>query len=297
MPTTNAKRKKLFSIGLTALMALLMFYFGFNFLKGTNIFERTNVYYVTFEHLKDVTKSTPVSMDGYRVGLVRSLHFDYEHLKGVTAELALDKNIKIPKGSKVIIKGNPLSGAELSIAKPKTYTAFHSPGDSLMAFSSGDLMSQVSDDLLPAIAGLLSKKDTMLYNFDKVINNPHIHTAFREIAEASENLSASTRTLRNMMTTKVPGIMNEVEVMSKNFSSISTKVNNMALDSTVMRLNRVLSDTEGMTKRLNSKDNTLGLLLNDKALFESIYKTTRSADTLLMDLKKNPKRYVHFSIF
>lgn len=297
MPTTNAKRKKLFSIGLTALMALLLFYFGFNFLKGTNIFERTNAYYVTFEHLKDVTKSTPVSMDGYRIGLVRDLRFDYDNLRGVTAVLSLDKNIKIPKGSKVIIKGNPLSGAELSITKPKTFTAFHQPKDTLMAFSTGDLMSQVSDDLLPAIAGLLNKMDTMLYSFDKVINNPNIHTVFREIAEASENLNASTRALRKMMTTEVPGIMDNVEVISNNFNTISTKINDMALDSTVMKLNRVLTDTEGVTKRLNTKDNSLGLLLNDKALFESIYKTTRSADSLLMDLKKNPKRYVHFSIF
>ncbi|MDO4695896.1 MlaD family protein [Porphyromonas sp.] len=297
MPTELSKRKKLLSIGGTAIVALLLFYFGFNFLKGTNIFERTTAYYVTFENLKDVTKSTPVSMDGYRIGLVRNLKFDYEGLKGVTAELALDRNVRIPVGSKVIIKGNPLSGAELAIAKPKVYSDFHKPEDTLVAFSSGDLMSQVSDDLLPAIAGLLNKMDTMLYSFDNLINNPNIHTVFREVAAASENLNASTRAMRAIMTNKVPAIVGNVETLSNNVSSLSDRLVRADIDSVALRLNRVLLETEALSRRFNSKDNSLGLLLNDKTLFESVYKATRSADTLLMDLKQNPKRYVHFSIF
>lgn len=297
MATNNAKKKNLLSIGVTAVVALLCFYFGFNFLKGTNIFERTNAYYVTFDNLQSVARSTPVFMDGYRIGLIRDLEFDYKTLKGVTVELALDREVRIPVGSKVVIKTNPIRGAELSIAKPKSYSGFYNPHDTLPASSAGDLMSQVSDGLLPAVASLLSKMDTMLVNFDKLINNPHIHTSFREIAAASENLNASTLMMRQMMSSKVPGVLGQVEKMSLNLSALSEKLNAVGIDTTMMKMNQVIQHTELFTRRLTSKDNSMGLLLNDKSLYESLFRTSRSADSLMIDLKANPKRYVHFSLF
>ncbi len=294
---TKKKNRKTIAIGVMALVALLFFYFGFNFLKGINLFERTTSYYVTFQNAKDITKSTPVTFDGYRIGLVRSLAFDYEGLRGVTAELALDNNVKIPKGCKVAVKSNPLSGAELSLVKPKNISNFHAPGDTLQAFSSSDLLSQVSDDLLPAIAGMINKMDTLLYNFDRIIGNPHITKAFKEISLAAENMRFATSSLRTMMSDRVPRIMGNVESTMYSLSSLTHELDSLQLEATITKLNGVLANTEALTERMKSPDNTLGLLLNDKKLYVNITDVTKSADSLLVDLRKNPKRYVSFSLF
>lgn len=294
----HKRKKKLLRIGLTVLIAILLFYFGFNFLKGLNLFEQTSTYYVVFNNAKDLTKSTPVSVDGYKVGLVRSVKLDYENLQGITVEMALDKELRIPQGSKVALKGNPLSGAELVIIKNRTRTGeYHQPKDTLLSVSNADVIEQVTEDILPAMQKMIGKMDTLIMGLNGIVNNDYISKTFEEISAASANIRSSSEVIRRTVAFDIPRIVDNINQSSVSINEISKRVNALDFEATSRDLNKTIANLGDMTTKLNKDDNTLGLLLNDNQLYDNLRKAAQSADSLLVDLRRNPKRYVSFSLF
>lgn len=291
------KIKKEVQIGALALVAIALGYIGLNFLKGIEVFKKTKVYYAHFDDLSGITGAAPVESSGFKVGNVRSIAFDYTRGYGATVELALNSDMRIPEGSQLKIRTNPLGGAELVLFVNPQGKTYLSEGDTIASQGAGDgLLASVSDKILPAIAGMMPTIASTLERLNVLLNNQSIDSALYGINASSQQLNGMMAGLHHASRT-LPPILNNVGVMSANLATFSGQLSAMRLDSLVLNLQQTTAQLQQVTQQLRAKDNTAGLLLNDPSLYHRLDSLVGTADRLMHDLQENPKRYVHFSIF
>ncbi|MDR1938407.1 MAG: MlaD family protein [Tannerellaceae bacterium] len=284
-------------IGIITIIGLSLLYLGINYLKGINLFKPSNQYFVSFDNVKDVTISSPVFVDGFKVGLVRSISYDYSTTDKIKVEMSLDDEMRINKGSYVVIVRSFLGGAELHIHLNKYIGDYMKSGETLEGRMGEDMIGSVQDNILPAVAGLLPKIDSILTGLQTLINHPALSESLAHIEKTTGNLEASSRQLNQLLNKDVPVIISDLKTVSHNFSGISEDLKSLDLQSTVRSVNETLANLKLTTDKFNSKDNSLGLLLNDNSLYYSLNEAVGNASGLLLDLKEHPKRYVHFSLF
>ena len=291
------KIKKEVQIGLLAVMAVALGYIGINFLKGIELFKKSNTYYAHFDNLNSVTVATPVMVSGFKVGTVRDVRFDYSKGYGATVELSLDPHVRITSESQLKIKMNPLSGSEvvLTIAQDKGHLL--SEGDTIPSISpKGDLLSVASEQILPDVAGMMPTITATLERINALLHDKAIDSILVALNGTSQQLQRMTTGL-NQTTQRLNPVMNNVEYMTGNFARFSDQLAAMRIDSLMQHLEKTTSELHSVTAQLHKKDNTAGLLLNDPSLYNRLDSLVLNADRLMQDLKANPKRYVHLSVF
>lgn len=284
-------------IGIVSIISLVLLYFGINYLKGINLFKPVNHYFVVFHNVKDVTVSSPVYIEGFKVGLVRSIAYDYENTGKITVEISLDDEMRLTTGSYITIVKTFLSGGELHIHLNKYVKEYLKPGAIIEGRTGEDMMQAVQEKILPGVEVLLPKLDSILGGLQTLINHPTITQSLDHIEKTTGNLEASTNRLNSMLSHDVPEIVSDLKVITGNFNEVSANLKDLDLATTVNSINATVANLQLTTDKLNRKDNTIGLLLNDKSLYLNIDSTMLNASRLLLDLKQNPKRYVHFSVF
>ena len=287
-------------IGIVAIIGLAFLYIGVNYLKGINLFRPINHYYVTCANVSEVTVSTPVYVGGFKVGLVRDLIYDYKNNGHISIEINLEKSMRINKGSYVTIDRTFLSGAQLNIHLNTYVTEYLNPGETLEGRMNDDLMGAVQEKLLPQIIDLMPKLDSILGGLNVLINNPALSSSLDYLQQTTANLEVSSRKLNVLLgefESDVPVITSNLKTATNNFAGLSNELNNLNLKQSVQSLNTTLDQLQLTTAKFNSKDNSLGLLINDSSLYNNLNRTVNSASDLLIDLKANPKRYVRFSLF
>lgn len=284
-------------IGVTTIVSLVCLYIGVNYLKGVNLFKPSNYYYVACRNVKDINISSPVFVEGFKVGLVRNIAYDYSTVDKIMLEVSLDRGMKISKGSYVMIESTLLSGAELNIHLNKYVTEYHKPGDVLEGrFKEGMIMS-VEDNILPMIAGLMPKLDSILTGIQALVSNAALMQSLDNLENTTKQLEVASIRLNAFIKTDVPEITDGLKVSSRNLSTFSEHLNKLNFEQSVQSLNATLDHINTLSLKLNSNDNTFGLLLNDTVLYNSLNRTVDSATSLLNDVKQNPKKYVRFSLF
>ena len=284
-------------IGLVTIVSLALLYLGINYLKGINLFQPVNHYYVSFINVKGVTISSTVFVDGFKVGLVRDIIYDYDTTGKIIVEVSLEDKMRLNKGSYIAVVNTFLSGAELHIHLNTYVDDFLKPGSTLEGRMEEDMMQSVQEKILPSVENLLPKIDTILGSLQTLIAHPALAQSLNHIEKTTSNLEVSTRQLNQMLSKDVPGIVNNLKTMTDNFSEVSANLKELDLATTVNSINATLANLKLTTDKLNSTDNSIGLLLNDKGLYDNLNSTMDNASKLLLDLRENPKRYVHFSVF
>jgi len=294
---TNFKSEA--KIGLIVVAAFAVFVWGLNYLKGVNLMKPTNQYYVNFTQIDGLVKSSPVMLDGFQVGLVRDIRYQYNNPGHIIIELDLNTKLKLPEGSKAIIEsaliGNPTVILKLGAPTAKLLTS----GDTLLAERNPGLMDKLQDGILADVQHMIQRTDSLLASVETLVDNGSLSNSLTSIEKTSKELSQLSVKLNKSMD-KLPSILDNVEGMTAEFSAAGTKINQIDVAS----LNKTLTQLENITLKLNSTDNSMGLLLNDKSLYQNLSSATfnlgttaSSANALLLDLKASPKRYVHFSLF
>jgi phospholipid/cholesterol/gamma-HCH transport system substrate-binding protein len=284
-------------IGIMTVVSIALLYFGVNYLKGVTLFKPSNQYFVAFDNVKDVTISSPVFVEGFKVGLVRSISYDYSTTDKIKVEISLDDEMRINKGSYVVIVRSFLGGAELHLHL-NTYTSeYLKSGETLEGRMGGDMMGDVQDRILPAVEGLLFRIDSVLTGLQTLMNHPALSQSLDHIEKTTGHLEVSSRQLNQVLSRDVPVILSDLQTVTHNFAGISEDLKSLDLQTTVRSVNETLANLKLASDRLHSKDNSLGLLMNDNSLYYNINETMGNASKLLLDLREHPKRYVHFSLF
>ena len=285
-------------VGLLAVLAIFLLYFGFNFLKGINIFSSTKTYYARFADLGGLTEQSPVYVRGFKAGQVELIRYDFQNEEAFTVAFSIPKDIQMPKGTEVVLRADGLiSGMALDVHIPLTNAELYANGDTLPASIEPSLMDVLKTGLLADVNGLVLRVDSLAALLQDQLSDGKIKTTLAHVESLTADLQASSAQLKKMMNERVPSIIDNVDTTMADIRVFAHSIKDIDLKNTVTKADSVLENVNSVVQLLKSEDGTVGMLLNNKDLYISLHNTVQSADSLLVDLKAHPKRYVHFSVF
>ena len=299
--------KKEVKIGITAIVALVLFYIGLNFLKGINIFTTTNTYYVKFENAGGLTPSASVLANGYAVGIVRDIQYNYADNKSVLVAIELDKAMQVPEGTTAELESSLMGSVTLHLLPGKNPVKHLEKGDTIMGRQHLGAVERAAE-MLPQVEQMLPKVDSIMSNLNRITGNDAFLDLVKNLAVISENLAHTTKRVNHLMGNEIPTLVGNMNELSTNLNKVASDIAKGDLETTMASLQSTMQNADSLTGRLNvlanslnsslnSTDNSLGLLMNDRGLYDGINRTISSADSLLIDMKERPSRYVHFSVF
>ena len=294
-------------IALTAIVAAALLFFIINFFKGINLFSPTNHYVVRFDNVAGLTVSAPVYANGYPVGTVRSISYDYASRDRVMVDVELDDEMRIPAGTRAELAAQMLGGVTMSLILGPNPADVLSPGDTVEGGVHQGAIEKL-EAMMPVIETMVPKIDSILTNINRLTGDPALAATLQNAAALTADLRTTTRQLNTLMENDVPQLTAHLNKIGANVETLSGNLAQVDVKGTVDNVNATLRDAQGfvqtmnsLTQNLDSKmradDNSLGLLLSDRQLYDNLNSTVRSADSLLIDLRQHPKRYVHFSLF
>ena len=283
-------------IGIVGVVALVALFLGINFLKGVNLFSSSETYYISFSNTKGLAKSSSVYADGFKVGIVSDINYDFSHPGEVVVEVRTDKGLRIPKGSTAQLDEAVLGGCTLNLLLATNLTEAYHPGDTIKGSDVSGLMAKVGG-MVPQLEEVVAKVDTLVATLNTLLSNPNLPLILQNAELVTENLNKSSEQLNTLLRKDIPQMTGTFTKAGENVSVLTDKMNQLELQATLDNVNQAISGVHSMLEQIQSPNGTLGKLMNDPSVYDNLNHTVQSADSLVNDLKAHPKRYVHFSVF
>ena len=291
-------------VGLLATVCLFLLFFGFNFLKGVNIFSPTNSYHGTYYHLHGLEEQAAVYIRGHKVGQVDEIHYDYTRDSAFTIDISIRKDIDLPQGTQMaLISDGLLGGMAIELQFPEDASlseADHSiitKGSFLPTTYVPGLMESLQGELIAKVSGVVEDVDSLVLDIQGQLAGNHIKSSLANVDRVSNDLTYVSTDLKRLMNNQVPRIVNNADTAVANLNIVVADIKKADIKSTVGRVDKAVDNVNGLITDVRSQEGTLGQLIYNKSLYNHIDATVISADSLLTDLKAHPKRYVHFSVF
>lgn len=286
-------------IALVAIVGLFILFFGMNFLKGLNLFASSNDYYIEFDDISGLSSSSPVYAGGFPVGTVKAIEYDYSNTRPTKVLIALNEDMQIPVGSSAKIVSDMLGNVKIDLIVGGDFQHLLKPRGIMKGSIDNGAMGQISA-MIPAIEKMLPKLDSILGSLNTLLADPSIAQSLHNIQTVSGNLTTTTEELNALMSElngNVPTMLRKANGVLDNTEKLSSNLAAVDFRETMEQVNKTINNVEAVTSKLNSNQGSLGLLMNDPSLYNNLNATMTAADSLLLDLKAHPKRYVHFSLF
>lgn len=286
-------------IALVAIFGLVILFFGMKFLKGLSIFSKGNTYVVVFDNVTGLSASSPVYVNGVKVGTVTSIDCDYTHPDKIVAAVGLDEQLTLPQGTRAEIVSDLLGNVKLELKLGDVTAARLAVGDTIVGGMQSGLMSKATG-MVPQIEKMLPKLDSILASVNALLADPTLSRSLHNVEDITAGLTTTARELNKLtvsLNRQLPAIMSKADGVMANADTLTHSLNTLDLASTMAKVDQTLRNVEQMTAKLNSNEGTLGLLMRDAELYNNLNSTMAHADSLMIDLKSHPKRYVHFSVF
>ena len=286
-------------IALTAILGIVVLFYGLQFLKGLTIFSNDDSYYVTFTDVSGLSSSSPVYANGYKVGVVKDIIYDYSPQGKIVAVMGLDKNMRVPRGTRAEIASDLLGNIKVNLVLGAGPLNTVAAGDTIHGGAEIGMMSKLGE-MMPAIEAIVPKLDSIMTSLNILLADPALRNTLHNVEGMTGNLNATSQNLRTLsasLNRDVPGMMTKANGVLDNTQQLTQNLSQVDVAAMTASVNKTLENVEQMTKKLNSNEGTLGLLMRDATLYNNLSSTAASADSLLIDLKAHPKRYVHFSVF
>ena len=282
-------------VGILAIVCLGILYFGFNFLKGINIFSPTKVYVGTFDRVNGLTEQAPVYIKGYKVGLVESIQYDFKLSPAFTVAVSIDKTIELPRGTQMALVADGLLGGgaiELQLPPLMNRAMPYQNGDTLPTQIVPGLIDNLQTGILAKLDTILTEANNLLASLNNELEQGSLHATLQNVEHITNDLTISSKDIRQLTHIQLPAIINKVDTTLEGLQEIVTDVQAaniqhiiLSLDSTLHVLNHALQSEEG----------TLGLLLNDTQLHDNLNTalqnldaTVTNIDTIVMSIKARP---------
>lgn len=289
--------KKTFSrnayIGLAFIISLVMLYFGINFLKGVNVFQQQHRYYTSLNDVTGLLISSPIHLQGFQIGLVNSIKMENTSPVEFVVGLNFSKNIQIPIDSYIVYEVDVFGSSSVNLVMGTSHQLMQ-PGDTLRGSRNQGVMGGISE-IIPTTDAVLVNVDTFLTTMNELFSNPAWEKALTGITNTLDQLHQSSNYLNRIMSV----IETDLVVFSSNISQISSNLKNISegleeleLQNTLQHLDEMIGNLNSLTTNLNSQDSSLGRLMHDSSLHDSLMVTLNSATQLLDNIRQYPDRYL-----
>ena len=299
------KYKKEVKIAVIVTLIIFLFFWGYNFLKGRNLFSSYNYYYASFEKVDGLQKSGAVTVNGFVVGLVSDIQFSNERLDRLVVEIGVKKNFHIPDNSLMIITSD-LLGAKSIVLQLGDSRTMVDDGGTLIGSISPDLIGAVTDKLIP-LADNAGKLMISIDSLIQVLNHTfddNTQKNIQSIVANVEQLVSDERRKIGEILTNFESVSGNLKKSNEDISKLITNLNRFSetlvasdVKKTVDNANRSLTQLNSLLSGINEGQGTLGKLAKDDSAYIYLQQSLLDLDKLLIDLRENPKNYVHFSLF
>lgn len=287
-------------IALTVIIGIVVLFVGMNFLKGIIVFSNDNSYKVVMRDINGLSASSPVYANGFQVGVVRNILYDYEGVNGgIIVTIDVDNKMRIPVGTTAEVSSDLMGNLKLNLIISDNMRESIEPGGVIIGSLGKGMMDEVAQ-MMPQLKALLPKLDSILTNVNIIMSDPALKSIIDNVNGATDNLNKSSAQLNKMMTqfeSTMPGMLQKVDAVLGNTEQITSDIAKADIATTMKNISATLQNCRELTDKLNSNEGSLGKFINDPSLYDNLNATMRDADSLMIDLKSHPKRYVHFSIF
>lgn len=286
-------------IALVAIVGLVVLFYGLNFLKGLSIFSSENIYYIKFKDVSGLSQSSPIYANGFRVGVVKEVIFDYSNPESVKVAVDVDKQLNMPEGTSAEIVSDVLGNVQVNLLIGDNKGRQLEPGAVIEGEINEGALGQVKK-MIPTIEKILPKLDSIMTNLNVLLTDPAVAQSLHNVETVTANLTTSTRQLNMLMgqlNRDVPAMTQRAGRLMDNANMVAENLTKVDVEQTMRKVNATLDNVQQFTEQLNSNNGSLGLLMRDQSLYNNLNSTMQSADSLLINLRENPKRYVHFSLF
>ncbi|MBN2669866.1 MAG: MCE family protein [Bacteroidales bacterium] len=314
------KTSRIILIGLVIVVAITVLVLGLNYLKGHNFFKPKNNYIIKYDRIEGLMVSNPVLINGFKVGQITDIRLELGKLEGIIVEIDIDPSITVNDSTLALIYSLDLMGSKgIDLTIGNGLNQLH-PGDTLIADIEQDLKDQVSAQMLPlklkAEDLMVSIEDAMkvvknLFNKNNVENIEgtlkRLNSTFKTLEHTSTELDSVLTNGRGKLdkifanvesiTSNLKNNNEQIDFILKNLAMVSDSLAKSKLLSTIDNANRTLAQTDSIMQKINNGEGTIGQLINNDTLYYNLENASKSLNNLLIDIKENPKRYIHYSLF
>lgn len=286
-------------IALVAVAGIVALFIGMNFLKGTNLFTGSKTYCFAFDDISGLTKSSPIYASGYQVGLVKDIIFDYSQKNKTKVIAEMDKQMKIPTGTTAFISSDVLGNIKVTLNIAPNKGEFIQEGGLIPGSIDQGAMGEVTS-MIPAVKQMLPKLDSILLSLNLLLADPAIASSVHNVQDMTANLTKTSHELNAVvakLNREIPGVVTKANRILDHSETFTANLSQVDVATTMRKVDEAMADVKAVTAKINSNQGTLGLLMRDPTLYNQLNTTVRSADSLMVNIRQHPKRYVHFSIF
>jgi phospholipid/cholesterol/gamma-HCH transport system substrate-binding protein len=303
------KLSREFKIGFIALLAVALAIWGINYLKGINVFKSADNYYAVYGNVKGLVENAVVYLNGYKVGSVSKIEFDKNNVNKIVVKISLEQKLRLKKNTSLVIRSASLiSGTKDLDIKPGEGPGYYEPGDTLPS----DIQVEITDYIDPIrdkIESLITAVDTVMYVLSDLMDNETRNNLQGTIANLNSATSSLKRSLQpsgslsqslnnlNSVTDNLKKSNEDISNILKNFSAVSDTLKQADLKSLITNASETFARTSELFTRINKGEGTAGQLIMNDSVYRNLNSAMLSLDSLLIDLREHPKRYVQLSVF
>ena len=291
-------------VGILAVVCIFLLFFGFNYLKGVNIFSSIHSFHGVYTNIHGLELQAPVYIRGYKVGQVDNIDYDFTRDSSFTVDISIKRNINLPEGTRMaLVSDGIMGGMAIELLLPATEVAskediaYLPTGATIPTTVVPGLLDGLQESVIQPLSNTLASLDTILGQLETQLDNNHIESILSNADLAVADLQTSSKQLKQVMSHQVPSVVTKLDTTMSDLQQVVTDVKAANIKATVARVDTALDNVNYLIADFRSPNGTVGMLLNDKGLYNHIDSAVVSVDSLLVDLKANPKRYVHFSLF
>lgn len=285
-----------FKIGLWSIIALAVLIWGINYLKGINMVHQGQFYYLTSQHVDGLAVSSHVKLNGMKVGIVRSMEYDVQQGTTVILFNIYDDDLRIPLDSRVSVKADLLGTSDIVLQMGEA-EACYTPWDTIQSPGMIPGMMDAVGPIVDQMSALMPKLDTLIGGLGVLVNQSQMHESLLQVHTLTVKLNQTVAHLDHLLTSDVPVLMAHATDATANLDSIAIQLKEAELATLVQEATATLQSANTMLAAMQSDTTTVGRLLTTSELHDQLSRAVADVDSLVTDIQRNPKRYIHIKVF
>ena len=294
-------------IGILVILGTFMSIFSYNYLKGINLFEKTRTFKIVYTKVDGLSPSNPVTLNGYKIGKVQKINFNPNDTKELIVDVIIENDVKFSKTSKAeLYETGLIGGKAIAIIPDYDNNVIANSGDYLIGVVKPgltDLVNQIMPQIQLQLETVMKKAEIVLSNVNSLFDEKtkeSLKSSIDEFGSLTNSLSETSANINDFIKDNSPNLTTTIDNLNETsltIKDISNSISEVDLNLILTNLDSTISSLNKITNKLNQGEGTAGKLLYDDGLFKNLDDATKNLEELIEDIKLNPKRYVHFSIF